>query len=358
MNAWAKAGVYWPGITNDVDRIHSNCASCNRTAPSQPCTPPIEPCFPTILFEALAVDYFHFQRKYYFVVADRLSGWTETQLIKMGTEKSGAEGLCMELRRLFITFGVPAEISSDGGPEFSARVTENFLKRWGVRHQMSSAYFPSSNGRAELAVKATKRLLMDNVGPNGELDTDKFVRAMQIQRNTPDPGCKLAAAEVLFGRPLRDTLPFIDKGKVAFCNSQFSGRWREAWKLKEDALRARYAKTLEDLNEHSRLLTPLQLGEHVFLQNQCDTHPKKWDRSGVVVEVKTHDQYLVKVSGSGQLTVRNRRFLRKFILWPTVDMLGNVLRSSQFHLILPILDLRFHCLPYLMPPHIAGHPVL
>ena len=102
MNARAKAGVYWPGITNDVDRIRSSCASCNRTAPSQPRTPPIEPCFPTTLFEALAVDYFHFQGKYYFVVADCLSGWTETQLIKMGTDKSGAEGLCMALRHLFI----------------------------------------------------------------------------------------------------------------------------------------------------------------------------------------------------------------------------------------------------------------
>ena len=33
------------------------------------------------------------------------------------------------LRRIFITFGVPVEISSDRGPEFSAKVTKDFLKR-------------------------------------------------------------------------------------------------------------------------------------------------------------------------------------------------------------------------------------
>ena len=61
------------------------------------------------------------------------------------------------------------ELSSDGGPEFIAKETESFLKRWGVRHRLSSVAFPSSNGRAELAVKLTKRLLMNNVSTNGDL---------------------------------------------------------------------------------------------------------------------------------------------------------------------------------------------
>jgi len=56
---------------------------------------------------------------------------------------------------IFVTFGVPVEISSDSGPKFSAKVTKDFLKRWGIHHRMSSAYHPMSNGRAELAVKAT-----------------------------------------------------------------------------------------------------------------------------------------------------------------------------------------------------------
>ena len=49
---------------------------------------------------------------------------------------------------------------------------------------MSSAYHPMSNGRAELAVKATKRLLMENVGTNGELENDRIVQALLTQRNT------------------------------------------------------------------------------------------------------------------------------------------------------------------------------
>ena len=40
--------------------------------------------------------------------------------------------------------------------------------------------------------------------------------------------------------------------------------------------------------------------------------PKKWDKSGIVMEKKGNNQHVVKVDGSGRLTLRNRRFLRKY----------------------------------------------
>ena len=312
MNERAKAGIYWPGITSDIKKERDNCSSCNRNMPSQARPPPIPPLIPTTPFEAVACDFFHYIGKYYFVAADRLSGWVETQQVKVGTNEAGAQGLCAALRRLMVTFGVPCEISSDGGPEFIAEETKAFFKRWGIRHRLSSAYLPSSNGRAELAVKTTKRLIMNNVGPDGNLNTDKLVRALLMHRNTPDPGCKLSPAQVLLGRPLRDSLPYLNKQIMAFNNPQVNSQWRDAWEAKEDALRIRYVKTLENLSEHSRPLPPLRHGDQVLLQNQRGRFPKKWDHSGVVVETKPNDQYVIRVSGSGRLTLRNRRFLRKF----------------------------------------------
>ena len=105
------------------------------------------------------------------------------------------------------TFGVPTEISSYDGPEFTANETRNFFERWGIRHRLSSVFSPSSNGRAELAVKSTKR----NVGPNRSLDNDSTVRELLVHRNTPDPVCKLSPAQILLGRQLPDTLHCINK---------------------------------------------------------------------------------------------------------------------------------------------------
>ena len=165
---------------------------------------------------------------YYLVVADRLSGWTEQQRIKVGSQEAGSQGLCKALRRLFVTFGVPVEISTDGGPEFIAGETLDFFKRWGIRHRLSSVSLPSSNGRAELAVKLTKRLLMDNVSPNGDLDNDKMMRALLTQRNTPDPGCRMSPAQILFGRPLRDALPYLEKDIMAFNNPRINEKLRQS----------------------------------------------------------------------------------------------------------------------------------
>ena len=234
------------------------------------------------------------------------------QQIKVGTNEAGAQGLCTALRRLMVTFGVPQEISTDGGPEFIAEETGAFFLRWGIIHRLSSVSFPSSNGRAELAVKTAKRLIMDNVASDGRLDTDRMVRALLTHRNTPDPGCKLSPAQILLGRQLRDSLPQLNKEIMTFNNPEIHPQWREAWKAKEDALRVRYVKTLENLNEHSRSLPPLRHGDHVMIQNQRGRFPNKWDKSGTVVETKPNDQYVVKVTGTGRLTLRNRRFLRKY----------------------------------------------
>ena len=65
--------------------------------------------------------------------------------------------------------------------------------------------FPHSNCRAEIGVKTVKRMIViDNTGARGELDTDKFQRAILQYRNCPDKDTKLSPAQCLFGRPIRD----------------------------------------------------------------------------------------------------------------------------------------------------------
>ena len=281
------------------------------TAPSQAAVPAMPTHTPSTPFEAVFADFFDYAGCHYLVVGDRLSGWVEIFKSPHGTTHSGANGLIAALRILFSTFGVPEEISSDGGPEFTASTTADFLKRWGVAHRRSSAYFPQSNGRAEVAVKKAKRILMENVGSNGSLDNDSFLRAILQVRNTPDPDCNISPAEIVFGRPIRDAFSFVSRCPK-YNNPAIHPTWRRTWQLKEEAMKCRFTRNCEKLNEHSRKLPPLLVGDYVFVQNQNGPHPTKWDKSGIVVDIKSHDQYVVKISGSSRLTVRNRRFLRKF----------------------------------------------
>ena len=70
-------------------------------------------------------------------------------------------------------------------------------------------------------------------------------------------------------------------------------------------------KVAERWSEHTRRLPPLAVGNHVRVQNQTGPHPRRWD--GQVGEVRQNDQYVVRVDGSGRVTLRNRQFLRRFI---------------------------------------------
>ena len=237
---------------------------------------------------------------------------------------------------------------------------------------MSSAHFPQSNGRAEVAVKSAKRLLMSNTSTTGSLDHDRFLRAMLQLRNTPDPDCNISPAQIVFGRPLRDTLSFVNRLEK-FSNPNVRPLWRQAWAAKEEALRSRISRTTESLKEHSRPLRPLALGERVFIQNQQGTSPNKWDRSGIVVESSGHDQYRVKVDGSGRLTSRNRRFLHAYTLAnPSIELTPTVPPSppSTVHAPAPppppphsLVDVGPHpsmppppCLERLLPPSQALAP--
>ena len=109
-------------------------------------------------------------------------------------------------------------------------------------------------------------------------------------------------------------MPCLDKSISIFESPQIHPLWRENWSAKEKAIRSRFVKTCERLEEHSKELPPLQEGDTVFIQNQNRAYgkPNKWDREGTIIQTGEHDQYLVRVHGTGRVTLRNRRFLRKF----------------------------------------------
>ena len=217
---------------------------------------------------------------------------------------AGAPGLISALKGIFRTFGVPLEISTDGGPEFTSYETENFLKRWGVKHRLSSAYHPRSNGRAEVAVKSMKRLLQDIITVNGDLDSDAYTRAVLQYCNTPDPDNGISPAQILFGRPIRDMLPFKPNSQV-FDHNMIKPLWETIWDKRQQTLVNRSDRQLRELNHHTKRLPNLATGDQCRVQNQCGQFPGRWHRTGKIVEAKDHDQYLVKLDGSNRLTLRN-----------------------------------------------------
>ena len=278
-----------------------NCEHCYRMVPSQPGAPPTPPMPVVYPFQAGCSDFFVHRGIHYLVTVDRYSN---SPIISQST--GGATGLINHLRRAFVTYGKPEELASDGGPEFTSIETRAFLHRWGVHHRLSSVAFPQNNCRVEIAVKTMKRLITDNTGSKGELDTAAVQIAILQYRNTPDPDTKISPAMCVFGRPTRDFIPIIPE------KYRSHETWRETLKAREEALRKRHIRTAETWAEHTKRLPPLAVWDLVRVQNQTGPHPNKWDKTGNIADVRQHDQYTIKIDGSGRITFRNRTFLRKF----------------------------------------------
>jgi len=130
-----------------------------------------------------------------------------------------------------------------------------------------------------------KRLLRNNIAPNGSVDTESFTRAILQFRNTPDPSTGTSPAEVLFGRTLRDVLPI--RPPMQMDQDSVKPSWKHLWRSREDALRLRATKQMDSLTEKSRLAEPLRVGDLCRIQNQAGRYPRRWDKLGTVVEVAT-----------------------------------------------------------------------
>ncbi len=303
MKARARVCVYWPSMNCDIGSKRAQCSTCNRIAPSQPSQPIILTPAPSYPFELVVADFFSLYGNSYLIYADRYTGWVAVILCQKG--ECNASNLMKHMRTFFHVYGVPAELAADGGPPFPSNEFQTFLKSWGVRYRQSSAYYAQSNGRAELAVKVARRILYDNVGPSGSLNTDRITRALLQHRNTPLQDIGLSPAQLLYGRNMKDCLPTLEEAM------RIRPEWRMVAEDREKALAKRNVRNMEMYNVHTKELPPLDIGDEVAVQNQTGPRPTRWEKTGVIMEIGRNRNYLVKMHGSGRCTLRNRQFLRK-----------------------------------------------
>lgn len=160
-------------------------------------------------------------------------------------------------------------------------------------------------------------------------------------RNTPDPQTGLSPAMCLFGRPIKDFIPILP-GRY-----EPHPTWVDTLNKREEALRNRHMQAAERWAQHTKQLPPLCVGDHVRVQNQTGHHPLKWDKTGRIVEVRQFDQYAVRIDGSGRTSLRNRKFLQKFVPVQQPKEKRSVFEDLRF---LPAITRPTLSVPVITPP--------
>ena len=88
----------------------------------------------------------------FFVVVDAYSKWPCVSILQSTTVEKTID----ELRQLFATYGIPEQIVSDNGSQFTSEPFAIFMKMNGIRHTLTAPYHPATNGLAERFVQSLK----------------------------------------------------------------------------------------------------------------------------------------------------------------------------------------------------------
>ncbi len=96
-----------------------------------------------------------FQGKMFFIMVDAHSKWPEVIIMSSTTSEKTIEALSS----FFARYGLPEQIVSDNGPQFTSVEFDNFMKQHGIKHIKSAPYHPSTNGLAERFVQTFKNAM-------------------------------------------------------------------------------------------------------------------------------------------------------------------------------------------------------
>jgi hypothetical protein len=173
-------------------------------------------------------------------------------------------------------------------------VFQTFTHDWDIEHTPSAPYNSRSNGKAEAAVKAAKKMLRKTV-KNRE---DQYLALLAI-RNTPSQGIGRSQAQRLLNRRTRTRLPTTD----TLLAPRIVEKEAEIAKIKNQHDRQAFY-----YNKQAQKLTPLHEGQTVRMK-PFTLGNRSWQKATVKQRL---DDRSYKVEGpQGNTYRRNRVHLRK-----------------------------------------------
>ena len=205
MKSLARSYLWWPGLDKELERYVQHCEAC-QTVRNAPAPAPLHPwLWPTKPWMRIHVDFAGpFQGKMYFILVDAHSKWPE--VIPMSTTTSNQT--IAVLRQLFAAHGIPQQLVSDNGPQFTSEEFATFCKMNGIKHIRCSPYHPSSNGQAERFVQTFKRAM--TVSDNGKQSLSQRLWSFLLRyRCTPHSTTNQAPCDLFVGRRLRTRLDLL-----------------------------------------------------------------------------------------------------------------------------------------------------
>lgn len=276
----ARDIIFWPGMQAQIADTVSRCAICNTYRKQNRKEPMIGHDIPKRPWQKVATDIFELDGEHYLVLIDYYSNFIE--LSKLNTITSQA--VIKICKQQFSRHGIPDEVCSDNGTQYSSTEFRTFSEEYGFNHVTSSPTYPQSNGKAEKGVQIAKSLLK-----KAKADKRDPHLALLDYRNTPLDGLPSPAQLLRTKTRLPTTQTLLQPRTIEGVQDRM--------KVNQDREKHYY-------DRGSRVLPALSPGDTVRLREG-----KQWRPAKVVKPTPEPRSYLVEADG--QQYRRNRRELIK-----------------------------------------------
>ena len=205
MKAMARSYVCWPGLDKDIEDVAKSCVPC-QSVKQAPAAAPLHPwIWPARPWQRVHIDFAGpFLGKMYFLAIDAHSKWPEIFEMTSTTTSKVVE----VLRHLFASYGLPEQIVSDNGPQFTSSDLGEFLRLNGVRYIRCAPYHPSSNGAAERLVRTFKEAMKAGVN-DGLSPHHRLQNFLLTYRTTPHSSTNSTPCSLFLGRSMRTRLDLL-----------------------------------------------------------------------------------------------------------------------------------------------------
>ncbi len=210
---------YWPTMYTDVQTYCTTCSTCQKTSTvRQRSRAPLHP-LPIIStpFRRIAMDIVGPLEKssaghrYILVICDYATRYPEAFPLRTITTPKVIHALI----QLFSRVGIPEEILTDQGTNFTSRLMKQLHQQLGITAVRTSPYHPQTDGLVERFNQTLKRMLRKFVADTG-CDWDKWLPFILFAyREVPQASTGFSPFELLYGWQVQGPLDLLKKAWMA-----------------------------------------------------------------------------------------------------------------------------------------------
>ncbi len=209
-----QAHFYWPGVQGDVDRWCRSCDICQRMeakgrvgkAPMG-VMPIIETPFRRVAIDLIEPSSPITSRgnRYILTLVDYATRYPEATALKNIETGTVAEALV----EMFTRIGVPEEMLSDQGSQFTGGIMKEISRLLSMKHLLTTPYNPKCNGLVE-RYNGTLKAMLRKLCCEKPQDWDRYLPAVLFAyREVPQESLGFSPFELVYGRVVRGPMQIL-----------------------------------------------------------------------------------------------------------------------------------------------------